>query len=78
MDRWVGGRAGDYCGRRRILRIGLVAFSLASLLAATSSGASSRLAARGLQGIASRLPSSIDRDLAAKADAGASTEPAAA
>jgi EmrB/QacA subfamily drug resistance transporter len=51
----IGGRAGDYFGRRRILRIGLVVFTLASVLAATASGATSLLAARGLQGIGAAM-----------------------
>jgi EmrB/QacA subfamily drug resistance transporter len=46
-----GGRVGDLYGRRRVLRIGLVVFTLASLLGGLGPNAALLIAARALQGV---------------------------
>src|ERR671921_2499058 len=50
-----GGRVGDLFGRRRVLRIGLVLFTVASLLGGSGLNAGMLVAARGLQGIGAAL-----------------------
>jgi EmrB/QacA subfamily drug resistance transporter len=50
-----GGRLGDLYGRRRVLRIGLVLFTLASLLGGLGINVEMLLASRGLQGIGAAL-----------------------
>jgi EmrB/QacA subfamily drug resistance transporter len=50
-----GGRLGDLYGRRRVFRIGLVVFTLASLLGGAGVNAGMLIAARGLQGIGAAL-----------------------
>jgi EmrB/QacA subfamily drug resistance transporter len=50
-----GGRVGDLFGRRRILRIGLVVFALASLLGGLGVNAQMLIASRGLQGLGAAL-----------------------
>ena len=54
----LGGRAGDLYGRRRVLRIGLVVFTLASLLGGLGLNAALLIAARALQGIGAALVAS--------------------
>src|SRR5579859_869716 len=49
----LGGRLADTIGRRRTLRVGLVVFSGASLLAGIAQGSITLIAARGLQGLGS-------------------------
>src|SRR5687768_6820378 len=51
----LGGRAGDLYGRRRVLRIGLIVFTLASLLGGLGPTAALLIAARALQGIGAAL-----------------------
>jgi EmrB/QacA subfamily drug resistance transporter len=51
----TGGRLGDITGRRRMLRIGLVGFTLASALCAAAPSADALIAARVLQGLAAAL-----------------------
>ncbi|WP_030905809.1 MFS transporter [Streptosporangium amethystogenes] len=46
----VGGRAGDLFGRRRIFRLGLVVFTLASLLGGLATTGTLLITARALQG----------------------------
>src|SRR5439155_1467595 len=46
----VGGRAGDLFGRRRMFRVGLVGFTLASLLGGFATDGAMLIAARVLQG----------------------------
>ncbi|HZW12726.1 MAG TPA: MFS transporter, partial [Noviherbaspirillum sp.] len=50
-----GGRVGDLYGRRRVLRIGLVLFTLASLLGGLGVNVEMLLASRGLQGVGAAL-----------------------
>jgi MFS family permease len=50
-----GGRVGDLFGRRRVLRIGLVVFTVASLLGGLAPSAGLLVAARGLQGVGAAL-----------------------
>jgi EmrB/QacA subfamily drug resistance transporter len=50
-----GGRVGDLFGRRRVLRIGLVVFVVASLLGGLAPNATLLIAARGLQGLGAAL-----------------------
>src|SRR5215217_7033626 len=50
-----GGRVGDLFGRRRVLRIGLLVFTGASLLGGLSPSAGLLVAARGLQGVGAAL-----------------------
>jgi EmrB/QacA subfamily drug resistance transporter len=50
-----GGRLGDLHGRRRILRIGLLIFVVASLIGGLAPNGESLVAARGLQGIGAAL-----------------------
>lgn len=47
----TGGRLGDLCGRRRILLIGTVMFTTASLLCGLAAGSGVMIAARALQGV---------------------------
>lgn len=51
----LGGRLGDLLGRRKILLVGLVLFSSASLLAGLAGSAHVLIAARGLQGFGAAL-----------------------
>jgi EmrB/QacA subfamily drug resistance transporter len=51
----IGGSAGDYYGRRRIFVIGIVMFTVASVLCGFSASASQLIAARALQGIGGAL-----------------------
>jgi EmrB/QacA subfamily drug resistance transporter len=50
-----GGRAGDLFGRRRVFRVGLAVFTLASLLGGLAPSGELLIAARGLQGIGAAL-----------------------
>jgi EmrB/QacA subfamily drug resistance transporter len=50
-----GGRAGDVFGRRRVLRIGLGVFTLASLLGGLGPSAAWLIVARALQGVGAAL-----------------------
>src|ERR687894_622558 len=50
-----GGRVGDLFGRRRVLRIGLTVFAVASLLGGLAPSAGLLVAARGLQGLGAAL-----------------------
>mgnify|MGYP001236464723 CR=1 FL=1 len=50
-----GGRVGDVYGRRRVLRIGMSVFTLASLLCGIAPNAETLIASRGLQGIGAAL-----------------------
>lgn len=50
-----GGRLGDVFGRRRVLRAGLVVFTLASLLGGLGPNAELLIAARALQGIGAAM-----------------------
>ncbi len=51
----IGGAAGDVYGVRRIFRLGIVGFVVASLLCALAPTAGLLVAARGLQGVAAAL-----------------------
>ncbi len=51
----LGGGLGDHFGRRRLFLIGLVAFTVASLVCAAAPSLSWLLAARGLQGLGAAL-----------------------
>ncbi|MEM7072343.1 MAG: MFS transporter [Pseudomonadota bacterium] len=51
----VGGALSDYFGRRRVFRIGLVAFAVASMLCALSGNGDQLLIARAFQGAAAAL-----------------------
>ena len=51
----IGGAAGDRYGRRRVFLVGVVLFTLASLLCAIAPDARLLIAARGLQGLAAAL-----------------------
>lgn len=51
----IGGTAGDHFGRRRIFIIGIVLFTVASLLCGLSNGAAQLITARGLQGLGGAL-----------------------
>ena len=51
----LGGRAGDLYGRRRVLRVGLAVFTLASLLGGLGPNAALLIAARALQGVGAAL-----------------------
>ncbi len=57
----IGGSLGDLFGRRRVLVVGLVGFSLASLVCALAPTAPALIVARGVQGVAGALlvPSSL-------------------
>lgn len=57
----IAGSLSDLIGRRRILRLGLIGFGIASLLCAFAPNSQFLIAARGLQGIAGALlvPSSL-------------------
>ena len=50
-----GGRVGDLFGRRRVFRVGLGVFTVASLLGGLGTSAEQLIAARGLQGIGAAL-----------------------
>ena len=50
-----GGRVGDLFGRRRVFRLGLGLFTVASLLGGLGASAEHLIAARGLQGIGAAL-----------------------
>ena len=50
-----GGRVGDLFGRRRVLRIGLAVFGVASLLGGLAPSGGLLVAARGLQGVGAAL-----------------------
>jgi EmrB/QacA subfamily drug resistance transporter len=51
----LGGRAADVLGRRRVLMLGLVLFSAASLAAALATGATFMIGARAVQGIGAAI-----------------------
>lgn len=51
----VGGRAGDLFGRRRVFRLGLVVFTLASLLGGLATSGTVLVAARALQGVGAAI-----------------------
>ncbi|MFD1659486.1 MFS transporter [Streptomyces caeni] len=51
----VGGRAGDVFGRRKVFRIGLVVFAVASLIGGLATSGSALIAARALQGIGAAI-----------------------
>ncbi|GAA2091212.1 MFS transporter [Streptomyces albiaxialis] len=51
----LGGRAGDLFGRRRIFRLGIAVFTLASLLGGLAPGAGTLIGARVLQGAGAAL-----------------------
>src|SRR4051794_22320812 len=51
----TGGRLGDIFGRRRIFRVGLVGFTLASALCAAAPSPGALIAARVVQGLAAAL-----------------------
>jgi EmrB/QacA subfamily drug resistance transporter len=51
----LGGRVGDLYGRRRVFRVGLGVFTVASLLGGLGANAELLIAARGLQGIGAAL-----------------------
>jgi EmrB/QacA subfamily drug resistance transporter len=51
----AGGRAGDLFGRRRVFRVGLVIFTLASLLGGFAPTASTLIGARVLQGVGAAI-----------------------
>ncbi len=51
----LGGRAADLLGRRRLYRIGMALFALASLVGGLSSSAGMLIAARAVQGIGAAL-----------------------
>ena len=57
----LGARAGDIVGRRRMFLIGLVVFTVASLLVAAATSTALLIGARGLQGIGAAIlgPSSL-------------------
>jgi EmrB/QacA subfamily drug resistance transporter len=50
-----GGRVGDLYGRRRVLRIGLVVFTVASLVGGLGLNAEMLIGSRGLQGVGAAL-----------------------
>src|SRR5688572_21847601 len=50
-----GGRLGDLYGRRRVFRVGLVVFTLASLVGGAGVNAGMLIVARALQGIGAAL-----------------------
>nr|WP_238420681.1 MFS transporter [Streptomyces taklimakanensis] len=51
----VGGRAGDLFGRRKVFRVGLVVFALASLLGGLATSGGVLIAARALQGVGAAI-----------------------
>jgi EmrB/QacA subfamily drug resistance transporter len=51
----VGGRAGDLFGRRRIFRLGLVLFTIASLIGGLAQSSTVLIGARALQGIGAAI-----------------------
>ncbi|MFG3259201.1 MFS transporter [Streptomyces sp. NPDC048172] len=51
----LGGRAGDLFGRRRVFRLGIAVFTLASLLGGLAPGAGALIGARVLQGAGAAL-----------------------
>src|SRR5215213_1357002 len=51
----LGGRAADLVGRRRIFLVGLVIFSLGSLLAGLAWSDASLIGARGVQGLGAAI-----------------------
>ncbi|MFC7548523.1 MFS transporter [Plantactinospora sp. GCM10030261] len=51
----VGGRAGDLFGRRRVFRLGLVVFTVASLLGGLAPNGTVLIAARALQGVGAAI-----------------------
>ncbi|MFD5463860.1 MFS transporter [Kitasatospora sp. NPDC127059] len=53
----LGGRAGDILGRRRVFIVGVLVFSLASLLGGVAQNAPWLLAARALQGVGGAIAS---------------------
>ncbi len=53
----LGGRLGDYFGRRRIFILGISVFALASLLGGVAQSEATLLAARGLQGLGAAIAS---------------------
>ena len=50
-----GGRLGDLYGRRRMLQVGMVIFTVASLLVGLAQDGMSVIASRGLQGVGAAL-----------------------
>src|SRR5205807_594826 len=55
----LGGRLGDLVGRRRVLLVGLIVFTVASLLCGASTSQQMLVAARFVQGIGGALASSV-------------------
>ncbi|WP_045298068.1 MFS transporter [Saccharothrix sp. ST-888] len=53
----LGGRTGDILGRRRVFIVGILLFSLASLLGGVATSATWLLAARSLQGVGAAIAS---------------------
>ena len=53
----LGGRIGDYFGRRRVFMIGVIIFGIASLLGGLAQSEALLLAARGLQGLGAAIAS---------------------
>ncbi|MEV0590377.1 MFS transporter [Nonomuraea cavernae] len=51
----IGGRAGDLFGRRRVFRLGLVVFTVASLLGGLAPTGAVLIAARALQGVGAAI-----------------------
>ena len=51
----LGGRAGDLLGRKRVFLVGLVVFTLASLLNGLADSSTTLILARGLQGFGAAL-----------------------
>jgi len=51
-----GGRVGDLFGRRRVFRVSLIVFTVASLLGGLGTNVEMLIASRGLQGIGAALP----------------------
>jgi EmrB/QacA subfamily drug resistance transporter len=50
-----GGRVGDLFGRRRVFRVGLIVFTIASLIGGLGVNAAMLIASRGLQGLGAAL-----------------------
>src|SRR6185369_3281110 len=55
----LGGRLGDLYGHRRLFVIGIVAFTLASLVCGAAPGQGMLIAARALQGVAGAVVSAV-------------------
>src|SRR5690349_17062811 len=53
----LGGRIGDYFGRRRVFMIGVIIFGIASLLGGLAQSEALLLGARGLQGLGAAIAS---------------------